>query len=202
PLPAEPKAAPKLPDDWRYVGCFKRRFAMFETPKGILMMSISAALKRVRYEEILASLGGSREPSQTLLVPISLKFDRGDGEYFSANRAAFEGCGFSIEDFGKNFYRITAIPAWLEYSNAENFVRDFVEVAREESRTLKKAAMSNADFARALVGRIGAASFECNAQSAGALLARLLSCANHISSPDGRAAVKEISEAELARMFG
>ncbi len=190
-----------LASEWRYIGCFKKRYALFETSKGLVIMSISAALKRVRYEEILKSLKGEQIDSQSFLIPISLKFERGDDEYFLANRAAFEACGFGIEDFGKSFYRIVSAPAWLKYSDTENFVRDFVEIAREENKTLKRSAMSEENFARALVGRIGAASFLCTETTALELLARLLSGDNHVSSPDGRPTLKEISEAELQRYF-
>ncbi len=190
-----------LSNNWRYIGCFKKRFVLFETSKGLVMMSISAALKRVRYEEILKSLRGAQAVSQNFLIPVSLKFDRADDEFFLANRPAFEACGFTIEDFGKSFYRILSAPAWLKYADTENFVRDFVEIAREENKKLKRSAMSDENFARALVGRTGAASFTCTEKTALELLARLLSGANHMSSPDGRPTFKEFSEAEIAKIF-
>ena len=195
-------AARIVSDDWRYLGCFKKRYALFETAKGLVLMSISAALRRVRYEEILGSLRGGETPSQKLLIPLSLKFERGDDEYFSANRRAFEACGFAVEDFGRAFYRITAAPLWLKYGDIENFIRDFVELAREENRTLRKASLSDENFARTLVGRCGAANFECDAQSATSLLAKLLGGESGASSPDGMPTLKEISESEIARMFG
>ena len=204
--PAEENAAARdaaraVAEDWRYLGCFKKRYALFETAKGLVLMSISAALRRVRYEEILRSLRGGETPSQTLLIPLPLRFERGDDEYFSANRKAFESCGFAVEDFGRAFYRITAAPLWLKYGDVENFVRDFVELAREENRTLKKAALSEENFAKTLVGRCGAANFECDAQSATALLTKLLGGDAAASSPDGMPTLKEIPEAEIARMF-
>ncbi len=188
-------------EQWRYVGCLKKRFALFETAKGLVIMSISAALKRVRFERILKNLRGEKVVSQNLLIPLTLKFERGDEEYFSANRTAFEMCGFGLEDFGKSFYRIVSVPIWLKYEDAENFIRDFVELAREESKSLRKSKLSDENFARALVGRIGAANFQCGEISATELLAQLLSGANHMSSPDGKPTLKEISEAEMARMF-
>ena len=187
--------------NWKYIGCFKKRYAIFETAKGLVLMSISSAIKRVRFEEILRSLRGSNVEAQTLLVPISLKFERGDDEYFSANRKAFETCGFQIEDFGKAFYRILAIPSWLKYSSAENFIRDFVEIAREENKSLKKSKMSDESFAKALVERVGSANFDCTETSAMELLATLLSGDNHNTSPTGSPTLKEISDSELSRFF-
>ena len=187
--------------EWRYIGCLKKRFAIFETAKGLVLMSISSALKRVRYEEILAGLRGGKVVSQNLLIPLPLKFERGDDEYFSANRKAFETCGFVVEDFGKSFYRISAAPLWLKYGDIENFVRDFVEIAREENRALRKSALSDENFARSLVGRYGAADFTCTETTATELLAKLLSGNSGASSPDGKPTLKEISDAEILRMF-
>ena len=176
--------------EWRYIGCLKKRFAIFETAKGLVLMSVSAALKRVRYEEILAGLRGGKVVSQNLLIPLPLKFERGDDEYFSANRKAFETCGFVVEDFGKS-----------KYGDIENFVRDFVEIAREENRALRKSALSDENFARSLVVRYGAADFTCTETTATELLAKLLSGNSGASSPDGKPTLKEISDAEILRMF-
>ena len=200
PTPAKVYVQPKTEEskiaivarNWRYIGCYKKRYAMFETAKALVVMSISDALKRVRYEEILKSLRGAEVLSQSVLIPIPLKFERGDDEYFSANRTAFETCGFKIEDFGKSFYRIIGVPVWLKYSDAENFIRDFVAIARDENKTLKKTAMSDENFAKALVERTGSASFDCNEHSAMELLANLLSSPNHMSSPTGAPTLKEI----------
>lgn len=194
--PAEKTALPQ----WRYIGALKKRYALFETPKSMTLMNVSAAIKRVRYAEIMESLEGCPPQSQGLLIPISLKFERSDDECFAANRKAFEACGFEIEDFGKCVYRIVSVPAWVAYEAAENFIRDFVELARDENRNVKRE-LSADMFARLAVRRIGSAGFAVTEASAQALLERLLLCPSHASSPDGKPTIKEISEAEISRMF-
>ena len=194
--PAEKTALPQ----WRYIGALKKRYALFETPKSMTLMNVSAAIKRVRYAEIMESLEGCPPQSQGLLIPISLKFERSDDECFAANRKAFEACGFEIEDFGRCVYRIISVPAWVAYEAAENFIRDFVELARDENRNVKRE-LSADMFARLAVRRIGSAGFAVTEASAQALLDRLLRCPSHASSPDGKPTIKEISEAEISRMF-
>ena len=39
--------------------------------------------------------------------------------------------GFAVEEFGRNFYRIEGCPTWIDPSQAVGFLRDFLEVARE-----------------------------------------------------------------------
>lgn len=191
--------ARSLESAWRFVGFFQKRFAIFETEKSLALLSISAALKRIDYEKILA--GEKLANSQKFLIAVNLKFERADAEFFEANRSSFENCGFEIENFGGNFYRITAAPAWLDFSEVENFARDFVELAREENQSLKPRALATEHFARIAVRRIGAASFDCTESNAIALLAELLKCPSHVSSPDGKPTIREISAADFARMF-
>ena len=187
--------------DWRYIGCLKRRYAIFETAKGMVMMSVSAALKRVRYEKILKNLRGENAASQSILIPLTINLERADDEFLCANKETLAACGFDIENFGKSFYKITSAPAWIPYGEVENFVRDFVETAREEGASAKKSKLSDEAFASASVRRLGSAYFVCSEISARELLAELLRCANHMSSPDGKPSLREISEAELLRMF-
>ena len=93
-----------------------------------------------------------------------------------------------------------SVPAWVAYEAAENFIRDFVELARDENRNVKRE-LSADMFARLAVRRIGSAGFAVTEASAQALLERLLLCPSHASSPDGKPTIKEISEAEISRMF-
>lgn len=186
--------------DWRLIGFFQKKYAIFETEKSMVLMSISSAIKRIDYTRIVSS-SAAGAASQKLLIPVNLNFDRSDAECFLANISAFENCGFEIEEFGKNFYRVISAPAWLDFSDVENFVRDFVEIARDESESLKKRSFSMEHFARLAVRRVGGASFECTADNALALLNELLNCPAHLSSPDGKPTLKEFSAAELLRMF-
>ena len=84
------------------------------------IMSILSALRRVDFNRIMKALEGEKTPSQKLLLPITMEFGISDDEFFRANRALFESCGFEIDDFGKGYYRIAATPAWLEFQRRKN----------------------------------------------------------------------------------
>ncbi len=186
---------------WRLIGFFQRKYALYETEKSLVLMSISAALKRVTYARIMGE-GFEKVSSQKLLIPANLNFERADSECFEANLEAFENCGFEIERFGKNFYKILSVPPWLDFADAENFVRDFVEVAREGGASPRVRSLSAEHFARSAVRRIGAAAFECTSERAFGLLSDLMKCPSHLTSPDGKPTLRELSAAELSRMFG
>lgn len=163
-------------------------------------MRIGAALRRVRYARIVG--GDTATQSQKLLIPVSLKFERADADVFEASRPAFASCGFDVEDFGKNFYKISAAPAWLEFGEIENFVRDFVEECRAEDKAVRPRALGAEAFARLASKRLSSAGFVCDESSAKNLLSELVACDFHMTSPDGKPTLREISESEISRMFG
>lgn len=187
---------------WRYVGCIARRFAIFETPKSMAIMSILSALRRVDFNRIMKALEGEKTPSQKLLLPITMEFGISDDEFFRANRALFESCGFEIDDFGKGYYRIAATPAWLEFSEAEKFVRDIVESSSESGLRTRSKRLGDEMFASIAAGKIGIGGFICTEESATSLLSNLLSCPMHMTSPDGRKTLYEISHSRLLSLFG
>lgn len=187
---------------WRYVGCIARRFAIFETPKSMTIMSILSALRRVDFNRIMKALEGEKTPSQKLLLPITMEFGISDDEFFRANRALFESCGFEIDDFGKGYYRIAATPAWLEFSEAEKFVRDIVESSSESGLRTRSKRLGDEMFAYIAAGKIGIGGFVCTEESATSLLSNLLSCPMHMTSPDGRKTLYEISHSRLLSLFG
>lgn len=188
-----------LPEGWGYMGCALKKFAFFQGPGGVEIVNISAALRRVAYSRLMSALENGSAQTQMLLIPISLTLDRADAEALEANVGSFNSCGFKIENFGRNFYRVSAVPCWLDFSQVKSFVEDFIASARESSA---RARTLGADaFARAASAKVTSADFVCNAQSASALLSELLSCPSYATSPDGKPVIKEISRADLARMF-
>ena len=187
---------------WRYVGCIARRFAIFETPKSMAIMSILSALRRVDFNRIMKALEGEKTPSQKLLLPITMEFGISDDEFFRANRTLFESCGFEIDDFGKGYYRIAATPAWLEFFEAEKFVRDIVESSSESGLRTRSKRLGDEMFASIAAGKIGIGGFVCTEESATSLLSNLLSCPMHMTSPDGRKTLYEISHSRLLSLFG
>lgn len=198
----QPQAADDALDGWRYLGCYARRYALFESAKSLVLMSIVGALRRVNFNCIMNALEGRKAVSQKLLLPINISFSSLDGEFFRANRELFESCGFEIEDFGKDYYRIAAIPAWLEFSESEKFVRDIVESSGESGVRSRARRLGDEIFASMAVSHTGIGAFVCDEVSATRLLRNLLLCPMHMTSPDGRKTLCEFSAATLARLFG
>ena len=199
PSPADNNAA--VPN-WKYLAQFKGKFAVFEMRTSMVLMNITAAVRRLTYAKILANLErDGRAAAQTLLIPIPLKLERVEAEILEKNADSFSACGFGMEKFGANFYRIAAIPPWLDLSEAETFVRDFISSARDENISARPRKLGNELFAKTAARKARADKSRQTPDGATRLLRELLQCPSHMSSPDGRPTLREISEAEINRMF-
>ena len=58
--------------------------------------------------------GEENSRTQTLLLPESLELDGMDTALLEKGREGLEKVGFSVEEFGRNFYRIEGCPTWID----------------------------------------------------------------------------------------
>jgi DNA mismatch repair protein MutL len=186
---------------WRLVGLAHGHFALFETAAGLVLLDRRAAHERVWFEELQAQFQTGAVPSQRLLLPVPVELDPIAAALLLDRLPLLHDCGFEVAEFGRNFFRIEAIPAWLEPGGAEPFLRDFLGLVREG-----RLAEANPDLAREEVARLATAKAlrlpenpgEAELQS---LAARLFATTHPLTNPAGRPTFIEISHGELARRF-
>ncbi len=189
---AEGKKGAALANGWEFLAFYREKYILFQTPKALVMMSVSAALKRINYEHILrAQDGGEKAASQRLVIFPILNLDSASAEFFESALENFNACGFDIEPFGRGAYKIRAVPAWLEAS-PEKFLKDFLEEAQSRSASIKSRRIESAAFALMAVKRAFGAGIPQTKECALKLLDDLFSCSMPMLSPDGRPTCKEI----------
>ena len=131
--PAQPTHAPAVRLGWRLLSRLREERAVFETPTGLAILDIGAAHQRVLYESILAQFTAQKPVSQPMLVPLSIELEPLPAAVLKERMPLLASAGFDFEEYGRNFWRIQALPAWLEPEAALAFVRDLLaEMARRE----------------------------------------------------------------------
>jgi DNA mismatch repair protein MutL len=186
---------------WRLVGLAHGHYALFETAAGLVLLDRRAAHERVWFEELQAQFRTGSVPSQRLLLPVPVELDPIAAALLLDRRSLLHDCGFEVAEFGRNFFRIEAIPAWLEPGGAEPFLRDFLGLVREG-----RLAGATPDLAREEVARLATAKALRLPENPGevelqALAARLFATTHPLTNPAGRPTCIEISHGELARRF-
>jgi DNA mismatch repair protein MutL len=194
-------APPAGPRPWRWLGLAFGAYGIFETPAGVVLLDRRAAHERIWFERLEAQVRQGAVPSQRLLLPIALELDPIasalllDQERFLAER------GFAVAAFGRNFFRLEAVPGWMEPGDAEPFVRDLLAAVRAG-----RAGAENSELAReSLVRMAGIQAARASARTDEAdplgLVAELFGTQTPLTSPAGRPTLVEISRSELARRF-
>jgi len=201
--PASPATAPAIPPTapaWRFLGLAHGRYALFESLAGIVLLDRKAAHERVWFERLRKQFRAGGIPSQRLLLPVPLPLDPIASAMLLDHLAFLNGHGFEIAEFGKDFFRIESVPAWMEPADAEPFLRDLLGAFRDG-----RMPADNLDLARDDLARL-AASKAVRPSAAGeeemrSLLAGLFATSHPLVSPAGRPTYLELNHGELARRF-
>jgi DNA mismatch repair protein MutL len=201
--PSNPPSAVRSPQfpDWRLIGLAHGNFALFETAAGLVLLDRRAAHERVWFERLQAQFRAGAAASQRLLLPAPLELDPIASALLLDRLVLLQGCGFEVAEFGRNFFRIEAVPAWMEPGAAEPFVRDFLGLLREGRLNDK-----DVDLARDEIARLAATKAVRLPETAGeaelrAMVGQLFATRHPLTSPAGRPTYIEVNHAELARRF-
>jgi DNA mismatch repair protein MutL len=184
------------------IALLKKQYALFDTSRGLVMLHIRHADQRVRFERILKSYEASTPPSQGLLLPQPLELEPLASEALLRHLAWINNQGFRIEEFGRHYYRIEAIPAWLDPDKAEIFVRDMVDLLRQRGSSQKQSRLVWESVARLAAEGSYRRSDRLSEPAVQQLAMALLTCDTPHTAPSGKPTYTEISWSEWARRFG
>ena len=204
PLPAAPTANPasKIPSlHWRFVGLAHGSYALFETEAGLVLLDRRAAHERVWFDRLVAQFSEGSVPSQRLLLPLPLELDPIAAALLLDRLKFLNGHGFELAEFGRNFFRVEGVPAWMEPADAEPFLRDVLGALRDGRLPEGNLALARAELARlaaAKAVRLPGSPGEVELRS---LLGELFATPTPLTSPSGRPTFIEINHGELARRF-
>ncbi|MFO8026198.1 MAG: DNA mismatch repair endonuclease MutL [Opitutales bacterium] len=200
PSPETPKSPERRPE-WQLIRLLKNRYALFDSPKGLVLLHLRHADQRVRFERIQKSFDDASPPSQGLLIPEPIELEPMATATLEEHLERLNQGGFGIEAFGRNFYRIEAVPAWLDPSSAVAFIRDAIDVLRQRS-----SGRGSDELIRQTVAKLAAeGSYQkndlMNEHTARQLAEDLLQCQIPHTSPSGKPTYREMTWADSDRHF-
>lgn len=159
-----------------------------------------AAHERVFYEQFLDAFYQQEAAPQLLMTPLIRQTDlkiaaSGDTGWMEFLRKS----GFIIEEFGGKSVRISGIPAYMDLSEAQRFLDDYIDSVSDstnfkDQKTLDKIILRSCKAAVKANDRLGMEEIR-------ALLEDLSKCSNPFSCPHGRPAIIRLSKREMEKMF-
>jgi DNA mismatch repair protein MutL len=192
---------PATAPSWRLIGLAHGTYAIFETGAGIVLLDRRAAHERIWFERLRDQFRAGAVPSQRLLLPVPVEVDA-IGSALLLDRMKFlQSHGFEVAEFGRNFFRIEAIPEWVEPADAEPFLRDLIGALRDGSIPEGNGELAHdalAQLASRKAVRLPEVATEMEIRG---VVAQLFATRTPLTSPTGRPTYIELNHGELARRF-
>lgn len=197
-----PSASAQLVRTWRFLGLAHRHYAVFETASGLGLLDRRAAQERIWYERLQSAFASGAVASQRLLLPVPFELDTISSAMLLDAQEFLGKHGFEIAEFGRNFFRVEAVPDWMEPADAEGCVRDLLGLLRDGQLHAKDLALAREELARFSALRATRLPESINEAEIHAIVSELFRCRNPLTSPTGRPTLVELSHGELTRRFG
>ena len=166
-----------------------------------MVLDRRAAHERVWFEHLQDEFARGEVASQRLLFALPVELDAIASALLVDRMRFLHAHGLEVAEFGRNFFRIEAVPVWLEPADAEGFLRDVIGLMREGRLDEKKAALAEEELARLAAQKAVRLPATVSEPEALALVAQLFACRQPHTSPAGRPTHFELSKGDLARRF-
>lgn len=194
--------APAIRLGWRLLARLREERAVFETPTGLAILDLGAAHQRILYESILAQFSRQESVAQALLVPLNIELEPLPAAVLKEQMTLITKAGFAFEEYGRNFWRIAALPAWLEPEDCLGFIRDMLaEMARREG-DFGKPTLAYDALAKLAIQRARRKGDALSDLELAKLVQSLFATTQPGTCPRGRRTYLEWTDADLTRRFG
>ena len=203
PVPASlpPSPARHTAPNWRFVGLAHGAYVLFETSAGLVLLDRRAAHERIWFERLQSQFRAGDVPSQRLLLAVPMELDPIASALLLDRVEFLNAHGFEIVEFGRNFFRIEAVPTWMEPGDAEAFVRDLLGALRDGRLQEKDVHLAREELARIACAKAIRLPAQPSETEVVGLVGQLFATRAPLTSPSGKPTYIELNHGELSRRF-
>lgn len=175
-------------------------YLLVETDAGLVTINPHAARERIAFEQLLSRSGQGDALSQQLLIPETIHLSPVDAARITAALSDIEPMGFKIEPFGRDTFKIDAVPQLIGSLSPADVVstvaRDLSEGGAKRGERWREELVAKS-IARSFAGM----SLALDESGATKLVEELASCRMPYISPGGKPTMIFTSTRELDRRF-
>ena len=186
-------------ENGRVVGQLFDTYIILEYGTRMYLLDQHAAHERLKYEEIKQALQNTTNPSQLLLIPVTIRLSPKEFSAFSGCRSFFEQLGFEIEEFSGNALIVRSVPTLIERETAADFIITALNNGRPGDAHIN-VFTDNAIYTMACKAAIKA-NRKLSAPEIEALLKELIRVDNPGTCPHGRPILISFTQYEIERRF-
>lgn len=134
--PSAITAPGELPPDLQPLGQVQESFIVATNSTGLWIVDQHAAHERVLFDRHVRMRGEKKVPVQRLLVPIILELRAEQQVTYQEIAEELAANGFEVEPFGQRTLAIKAAPAETRADDVGDLLREILDNARQEGRTV------------------------------------------------------------------
>ena len=113
-----------LEKDLKYIGQALNTFLIFEDGQDLYFVDQHAAHERILFDKLNDSLSNSEIVTQPLLLPFVLNVNSEEFDFLTSKIDVLANLGVEMSEFGKNAFKISAVPSFLTEMNLQKFFDD------------------------------------------------------------------------------
>ena len=199
-LPAQAPSATPTPL-WRWFTILAETatgYLLLETDRGIVTLNPRAARERIAFERLLARRSAISQP---LLLPETVHLPPSDSARIRTFLAELEAMGFAIEEFGRDVWKLDAVPDLASGLAAQDLLAtiaaDIAEAGTKRGGTRWRDELVARSLARSYAG----ANVKLTREGAAKLVEELAATSQPYICPRGKPIMIFTANSELSRKF-
>ncbi|MDD5921654.1 MAG: DNA mismatch repair endonuclease MutL [Eubacteriales bacterium] len=181
------------------VGSIFDTYILCTDEKAFYMFDQHAAHERVFYEKLVGTYLSEKKLSQMILTPLLIDVPLSLSDSLDPFLQDLRDMGYDISLFGPGTVRITAIPTFMELSEAEQFVRDFLDGAADGAHSPNRVVIDKL-ITRSCKSAVKAHD-KLRVSEMKALMDQLAQCRNPFSCTHGRPTFIRFTLYEIEKFF-
>ena len=186
-------------DDLNFMGTVLGAYIIASDRDNFYLFDQHAAHERINYEKFIAEYHSETPSSQLIMTPFTFDVMGEMTEDDSIWTEILSKMGYSLEPFGDQTYIVREIPTFMTLSEAEDFVKAFVDSYNEDMIDDNQIVIDK------LITKACKASIKANdyikKEEIDALISDLKICKNPFSCPHGRPTFIKFSRYDIEKMF-
>ena len=199
-----PDSTDSRPWQWfTYLAQTAEGYLLIETDAGLVTINPRAARERIVYERLLkaSSQDGGKVPSQALLIPETVRMSPADAARIKASLATIAEMGFVIEEFGRDTFKVDAVPQLSENGSPSVMLATIARDLAEGGARRGGARWREELVAKAVARSYAGSSQALTEEGAVRLVEDLCRCRSPYVCPRGKITMILTSNRELNRKF-
>lgn len=178
----------------------RNRFILCKDRDGLLFVDQRRAHIRIRYEQNMNCLTGHSHPSQRVLFPDLVQFNKSEDVVINDALDRLEVMGFEMTNLGGGSYSVLGIPAGMEGLNVDAFLHDIATTLLEHTDDIENEMSHTLALSLAKASSVTSGQILTTAEME-KLIKDLFATSEPSLTPEGQNVLSHITMQDIEKMF-